>query len=81
VLLSLAQALRRRSGANGEAGPEGAQGRMPGVTESDSAARKADETTQGRESAIAKRQTTEKQNPKKKAAVPKDGGAVRETKP
>src|SRR5262249_4422828 len=26
-----AQALRRRSGANSGAGPEGAQGRMPGV--------------------------------------------------
>ncbi len=25
------QALRRWSGANGEAGPEGAEGRMPGV--------------------------------------------------
>ena len=37
-LLSLAQALRRRSGANGEAGPEGAQGRMPAVTESNSVA-------------------------------------------
>jgi len=26
-----ARALRRRSGANGGAGPEGAKGRMPGV--------------------------------------------------
>ena len=30
-LLLFGQALRRRSGANGEAGPEGAEGRMPGV--------------------------------------------------
>jgi len=32
LVTSLGQALRRRSGANGEAGPEGAEGRMPGVT-------------------------------------------------
>jgi hypothetical protein len=37
-LLSLGEALRRRSGANAEGGPEGAEGRMPGVRESNSAA-------------------------------------------
>jgi hypothetical protein len=34
-LLFFVQALRRRSGANSGAGPEGAEGRMPGVKKSD----------------------------------------------
>jgi hypothetical protein len=37
-LLFFGEALRRRSGANAEGGPEGAKGRRPGVKKSDSAA-------------------------------------------
>jgi hypothetical protein len=39
-----AQALRRRSGANSEAGREAAEGRMPGVKKGDSLARRASES-------------------------------------
>src|SRR5690349_18877352 len=42
-LLLFGQALRRRSGANGGAGPEGAEGRMPGVKRSDRRAGMRDE--------------------------------------
>src|SRR5687767_16010759 len=62
-LLLFGQALRRRSGANAEGGPEGAEGRMPGVKRSDSAPAEGDETSRqrnkrrGKPHAVAKEHT------------------------